>query len=204
MGQWSRGVVREATLHKSKNIRGDYMFPVKTIKKSDVDIDKFWKNVSVDKPYKCWEWIGAKGNGYGKFYSNGKQLLAHRVSWVIHNGKLPKRDGNDEPLFVCHKCDNPGCVNPDHLYLGTHFDNMQDRIVSPKSHNKGEKHGLHKVGEKEVLEMRSKYIRNVYTLKMIAAEYDISYVEVHKIITRKTWRHLKQSSTKPAEQFKLF
>lgn len=83
--------------------------------------DRFWKKVVKTK--KCWKWIGSKAHrGYGKIALNGKFLPAPRASWLLHNGEIPGG------LFVLHKCDNPECTNPEHLFLGTQKDNMRDML----------------------------------------------------------------------------
>src|ERR1700733_2081816 len=83
--------------------------------------DRFWNKVK--KTDGCWEWQKAKnqnGAGYGVLRVNGKNELAHRISYVINNGSI------DSDLWVLHKCDNKQCVRPDHLFLGTRSDNIRD------------------------------------------------------------------------------
>src|SRR6476660_6501286 len=86
-------------------------------------VDRFWAGVDKSDTG-CWNWAKSKTKaGYGTLRSYDNVLLyAHRFSWELHHGPIPPK------LYVCHHCDNPGCVRPDHLFVGTHNDNMQDML----------------------------------------------------------------------------
>ena len=81
---------------------------------------RFWDKVKKVENG-CWEWQNEKVGGYGRIRIDGVKQLAHRVSWIMHFGGIPKN------MHVLHTCDNPSCVNPEHLFIGTHQDNMKDR-----------------------------------------------------------------------------
>ena len=101
----------------------------------DNNFNVFWNSL-VKKDSGCWEWSKSTRSGYGQVRWNGKLIFAHRLSYFIVNGEIPKG------LFVCHKCDNPSCCNPDHLFLGTHIDNMMDMRTKGRGGNQFSKRSL--------------------------------------------------------------
>ena len=145
-------------------------------------LDRFFNKVL--KTNTCWEWTGCRQkNGYGKIGAGGdrgKTLLAHRVSWILHCGKI------NEGLECCHKCDNPSCVNPNHLFLGTRIDNEEDK-KNKKRHLYGEKHSMSKINTRDVVSIKTKYKINNTTQYQLAKEYGITQSQVSRIINGKRW-----------------
>lgn len=140
--------------------------------------------IYVKKTDNCWLWIGYRDrNGYGKLNYQGGPQLASRISWLLHHGSIP------EGLCVCHKCDNPQCVNPEHLFVGTHADNMQDMTEKGRAKKRGLKgEELHqsKLTEETVRMIRS----NEESDAVIAKKLGISRVTVYDIRKRRSWAHL--------------
>lgn len=142
--------------------------------------ERFWRY--VEKTSDCWKWTGkATVKGYGRIARGRSQgsehptnILAHRVSWIIHFGAVP------ENMNVLHHCDNPSCVRPDHLFLGSQMDNMID------CSEKGRRGNLTRDA---VRDMRTAY-RSGKTLRALAVEHAVSKSTAFNVIRGKTWRHV--------------
>lgn len=142
---------------------------------------RFWTHVS--KTESCWIWTGTLLNGYGIWNWNKHRILAHRYSWTLVNGEIP--DG----LFVLHNCpggDNPRCVNPDHLWVGTQKQNREDACQKNRV-PRGEKHHNAKLTEKEVIEIRKRYDSG-QDIRSISIGYSVSQENVVHVIKRNTWQ----------------
>ena len=145
---------------------------------------RFWEKVNVSDPYGCWEWTAYRmKGGYGQFSLRGKVLLAHRVS--LHLAGVLELDSNE---LVCHHCDNRGCVNPLHLYVGTYSENMKD-MVSRKRSAVGESHSQVKLTEESVLEIRRRKSDGASQVS-IASAFGVSCAIVSCIVNRKNWTHI--------------
>ena len=147
-------------------------------------ITVFMDTVSPEPMSGCWLWIGYCMNaGYGTFRLRGINEKAHRASWLMFRGEIP------DNLFVCHHCDIKTCVNPDHLFLGTHMDNMRDMMRKGRSpRSVGERAGKSKLTSNQVLEIRRVHRRGL--AGKLAKEYGVTKQNIQNIVDRKIWRHI--------------
>lgn len=145
---------------------------------------RFWPR--VQKSEGCWLWIGNIGtDGYGKFWLRGRTTHAHRVAYELTRGPIQI----DDPRFVCHRCDNPPCCNPEHLFLGTHRENTDDMIQKGRS-TAGERSGNAKLTNDEVRAMRNQHVQGV-PIPELAKRFGISATNAHSVVRRRTWRHIE-------------
>jgi hypothetical protein len=139
----------------------------------------------IEKTDFCWIWKGGKNRrGYGKFQLGYKTLVASRYSYEIYKGAIK------EGMLICHTCDNPSCVNPEHLWQGTGSDNIKDSFNKCRSKGfKGETNSQAKLTEKNVLEIRELF-KNNHKVKDIACNYNITKNYCRAICMRTTWKHI--------------
>lgn len=156
---------------------------------TDAQKRRFWRRVNKIKGG-CWEFQGARSGGrYGAFRLKkfGPTLGAHRISYVLSNGPIP------EGQYVFHKCDNPACVNPEHLFLGTAKQNWEDAVqkrrISPAKPALGIRNPGSKLTEAQVIEIRSLRGSGEQT-KRLAARFGVSKSAITEITTRRTWTHI--------------
>lgn len=141
--------------------------------------EAFWQH--VDKSTSCWQWRSSiDKDGYGEITHLYQKYKAHRLSWEINVG--PIGDG----LCVCHHCDNPGCVNPEHLFLGTNAQNTADKVAKGRQCI-GIRNAQSKINDEAVRDIRSSTISGI----QIAKKYGISNQLVSNIRLRKNWSHVE-------------
>lgn len=150
-------------------------------------ISRFWSHVNRAEAEACWSYCGyVSDRGYGVFgYTSGGRSVrvrAHRLAWELSRGEIP--DG----LSVLHRCDNPRCVNPSHLFLGSQKDNMHDAV------RKGRKRawGLQKLNAEQVHEIRRR-CRRGERQRDVGRAFGVARNTVSQIVNRKTWAHLPES-----------
>jgi transposase len=141
--------------------------------------ERFWSK--VNKAEDCWEWTGSRSpSGYGQFKVKENSMTAHRYSWELHNGEIP------EGQCVCHKCDNTACVRPDHLFLGTHGDNMKDAVKKGRLGQVGAKG---KLSYYDVIAIKHALAQGL-SLRTIAPYYKVSPVTISKIKNNQIWKEV--------------
>lgn len=154
-------------------------------------LERFWTYVDKDGPKpthvsglgSCWLWTGGRSKkGYGIFRLNGTMQYAHRISFSLKYGQVPRS------RKICHKCDNPPCCNPDHLFQGTDRDNLIDSINKGRR-LVGEEHWMARLTEAQVKEVRKLHSEGLTQVK-IAAKMGVNQSTVQRILTGKSWAHV--------------
>ncbi len=140
----------------------------------------FWSKVRQTDG--CWEWTGTKDrDGYGTYgMTPGRTRKAHRLVWALTHGDLPT------DMQVCHTCDNPSCVNPAHLFLGTCADNMRDKVIKGRANQVREKNNHAKLTMEDAEQIRILRGRGM-KLQEIAVQFGISIALVSNVANRKSW-----------------
>jgi hypothetical protein len=150
-------------------------------------VEKFEEKYIPEPNSGCWLWLGFNHGKrrkcvYGGFHYNGKIWLAHRVSYVLYKGPIPNGK------HILHVCDNPKCVNPDHLYAGTQQNNMDDmRIRFREPNRKGEAHSWTKLTEKDVLYIRA---HSEFSLRKLSNKFHVTPEQISNVRRRKNWIHI--------------
>lgn len=153
---------------------------------------RFWAKVDKEHPSGCWMWLGCRGkynDGYGSISFDGRIIITSRFSWFIHFGAPP------DDLCVLHTCDTPGCVRPDHLFLGTQQDNARDRCAKGRqAKQKGSANANARLTEDGVRYLRQHYKPGYPyhpgNIQELADKFGITVGQVWNIARRKQWTHL--------------
>lgn len=160
------------------------------------------KAMTVTNPKSgCWEWQGIKHNGYGRTITGSRTdgtrhtVSAHRLAYETWNGSIP--DGYE----VCHRCDNPSCINPDHLFIGTRQDNINDRERKGRNVVKvGEEQPRAKLTKKTVKEARWERAYKGTSFQKLADKYGVSKSTMQNAINGRTWKCVSYMPEKPKEE----
>lgn len=145
--------------------------------------EALWAYSTASAPEDCWEWTGTVVGGYGTLTYKGKSWLAHRLSYTIHFGEFAAE------LCVCHRCDNPLCVNPNHLFLGTRADNNLDKMQKNRHvAANGERNGGHRLTADDVREIRRLHSEGTQNAEL-AKQFGVGKSTISSITLRRSWKH---------------
>lgn len=165
---------------------------------SEKDIARFWSKVEkLGTEAGCWIWT--KSGKYGRLYAQRQRLKVHRISWMIHRGADPGI------MLVCHHCDTPSCVNPEHLFVGTVADNNDDKMkkgrhvsisgdlhpnrMRPERMPRGSANSNAKLTDAKVIDIRIRNAAGV-SQRQLALGHGVSQMTISRVITRRTWNHV--------------
>lgn len=171
-------------------------------KLSPEQIARFWSKVQKGSANECWPWMGYRNAaGYGRVGINGEIWQAQRTAYPLAHGRFPPE------LCVLHTCDNPSCVNPCHLRLGTHGDNARDRQhkdrgnqptgdkngsrTHPQCVPRGETHWKAKLTAEDVRQIRRRHAAGGITLRALGVKYNVRETSILRIVTRESWKHIE-------------
>lgn len=147
--------------------------------------ERFWSKVAKGSANECWLWQEATTeDGYGRFKLDSISCLAHRVAWFLTYSRWPE-------LCVLHKCDNPPCVNPNHLFEGTRADNNQDKVKKGRQ-PRGEQNGKGKLTEVQVKDILQLLNEGRHTHREIAKMFNVGKTIIGNINIGKKWKHIKR------------
>ena len=151
-----------------------------------MDLKSFLTRVRKTKD--CWEWIGSKRPlGYGVIHTGGKFISAHRLSWKLYFGEIPKG------MYICHHCDNRACIRPDHLFLGTQKDNVYDAIKKHRMNpvgKKGHKSWNRNFTPEEAKKIREEYKTSGLGYKKLGKKYGVANTVIRNVIKELNWFNL--------------
>lgn len=154
---------------------------------TDQDKERFWSKVK--KTDGCWIWQPTRCNSafYGRFFLHGSYKQASRISYFLAYGEIEKG------MMICHKCDNPSCVNPDHLFAATQKENVADcKAKGRRAHRPGDRHPLAKFTNSQVASMITEYLTGNKTQKQVGAKYGVSNKYISSLVTGYRWSSVKR------------
>jgi hypothetical protein len=146
-------------------------------------VAKFWSRVDKKSTDECWLWTGSfDKDGYGQMRDGIRKIQdrGHKFSYRLHFGEIPVG------MCICHKCDNPSCVNPDHLFLGSHRANQDDKMAKNR-HAKGETQGHSKLTNEQIAQIRARANEDY---KVLCSEFNVVPSTVYRIWHKQSWKHL--------------